>query len=472
MSLTIKIVKNTAYLALGKFLGTAIGLITIALILRYLSPDDYGRYTTIIAFIMLFGTITDFGLNLTTTQDISLPGADAGRTIANVFTLRLMANFALIALLPLILFFFPYEAPVKQGILITTILFFSLSLFQVLSSYFQKTLEAGWVALSELAGKIIVLAMTLWAIGHNWPLLAILATVAAGGVGQLLVLLIFTAKRIHLRLAFDWLVWQRIILKTWPIALSVILTTIYFKGDTIILSLTRPYADVALYGAAYKILEVLIALPILFMGLVLPHLARSWAEDNKEGWQSMFQKSWDGLCLVTLPLVAGGIVLAKPIISLIAGSGYDASAQIMQILMLATGIIFLGSLFTHAIVALNQQKAMIKFYLITAVIAVILYIKFIPIYSYYAAAGITVLAELLIALSAAYKVYSVSALKLSWLVFAKALLASSLMALVLTAWGQIHVLAAVALGGLIYLILIIIFKALPPDLMAVLRRRP
>lgn len=470
MSLTIKIAKNTAYLALGKFLGTAIGLITIALILRYLSPDDYGRYTTIIAFIMLFGTITDFGLNLTTTQDISLPGTDVGRTIANVFTFRIAANIVLAILLPAFLLFFPYEAEVKQGIYVAMILFFCLSLFQVLSSYFQKSLESWAVASSELAGKIIMLGLTLFAIWQKWPLLAIIITVVLSGAGQLLILMLLASRRLHLRLAFDWPVWGRIIKKTWPIALSVVLTTIYFKGDTIILSLTRPYADVALYGAAYKILEVLIALPILFMGLVLPHLARSWAEGDKVLWQSMFQKSWDGLCLVTLPLVAGGVVLAKPIIKLIAGEGYGASAQIMQILMLATGIIFLGSLFTHAIVAVNEQKAMIKFYLITAVIAVILYIKFIPIYSYYAAAGITVLAELLIALSAAYKVYSVSALSLSWLVFGKAILASGAMALLLAMCGNIHVLAAIPLGGLVYLILIILLKAAPKELSSALRR--
>lgn len=469
MSLAIKIAKNTAYLALGKLIGTIIGVIAVALVLRYLSPDDYGRYTTVIAFIMLLGTITDFGLNLTTTQDISLPGVDVSRTMANVFTFRLAANLALVALLPAILLLFPYEAGVTQGIYVATILFFCLSLFQVLSSYFQKSLESWAVAASELAGKIIMLGLTIFAIWQNWPLLAIISAVVISGIGQLLILIFFTRRRIKLRLAFDWPVWSRVIKKTWPIALSVVLTTIYFKGDTIILSLARPYADVAVYGAAYKILEVLIALPILFMGLVLPHLSLSWAEKDKDRWQMIFQKSWDGLCLATLPLVAGGLVLAGPVINLIAGEGYEASVQVLQILMLATGIIFLGSIFTHAIVALNEQKAMIKFYLATAVIAVILYIKFIPLYSYYAAAMITVLAELAIALAAAYKVYSASRLKLSWIVFGKALLASLLMSLALLFMIDIPVLVAIPLGATVYLVVIIALKALPPEFTASLR---
>ena len=471
MSLALKIAKNTAYLTLGKIAGTVIGLITIALVLRYLSPDDYGRYTTIIAFIMLLGTVTDFGLNLTTTQDISLPGTDVGRTMANVFTFRLAANVALAVLLPPILLLFPYEAKVEQGIYVAIILFFCLSLFQVLASYFQKSLESWAVATSELSGKIIMLGLTLLAIWQKWSLLAIIITVVLSGIGQLIMLIFFTSRRLKLYLAFDWPVWGRIIKKTWPIALSVVLTTIYFKGDTIILSLTRPYADVAVYGAAYKILEVLIALPILFMSLVLPHLTSSWAEKNRERWQAIFQKSWDGLCLVTLPLIAGGIVLAKPIINLIAGEGYEASVQVLQILMLATGIIFLGSIFTHAIVALGEQKAMIKFYLITAVVAVILYVKFIPLYSYYAAAAITILAELAIALSAVYKVSSASGLKLSHVIFGKALLGSIVMSLILMLLDKIPVLIAVPLGAMVYLIAIIILKAVPLEFTASLRNR-
>src|SRR3989338_6049675 len=98
MSLARNIAKNTAYLTIGKIIYTVLGVTTIALLLRYLSPDDYGRYTTAIAFVLLLGTITDFGLNLTTTQDISLPNADTARTVSSVFTFRLLANVVLAAL--------------------------------------------------------------------------------------------------------------------------------------------------------------------------------------------------------------------------------------------------------------------------------------------------------------------------------------------------------------------------------------
>ena len=461
MSLMRNIAKNTAYLTIGKIISTILGVLTVALILRYLSPDDYGRYTTAIAFVLLLGTITDFGLNLTTTQDISLPNTDTAKTLSSVFTFRLLANIVLLAILPFLLKLFPYELIVKQAILILSVLFFSTTLFQVLASYFQSTLQANKVAIADLSGKIALFILTVLAVSWRFSFNEIMLTISLSALIQLWLLIYFLNKKIKLELSIDWNIWKRIMAKTWPIAVSVVLTTVYFKGDTLILSLTRPYEDVGIYDAAYKILEVLISLPILFMGLILPQLARSWGEGDKPKFGRLLQKAWDGLCLFTLPMVAGTMVLAKPIIALIAGAGYEPAAGVLQILIVATGIIFLGSLFSHAIVAVNEQKPMIIYYLIAASLAVFLYIKFIPIYSYYAAALTTVVAELLIALAAFYKVKRKALFNLSLISFGKTLFASIVMAAAiyyLPAWPLYVLIPA---GAAVYSLLAWATKAWP-----------
>ncbi|MBU2575878.1 flippase [Patescibacteria group bacterium] len=456
MSIAKQIAKNTFYLGLGKILSTGLGVLTIALLLRYLSPDDYGRYTTVLAFILLFGTFVDFGLNLTTTQDISLPKTDVARTLSSIFTLRLIVNIVLVLLLPIILLAFPYEADVKNAILISSVLFFTYSLFQVLASYFQKTLQAGKVAFAELIGRIVLLATTMLAIYFKFSFLEIMLTIVASSLAQFWMLLRFTSQAINLRLTIDTQIWKRIMTKTWPIALSVIFTTIYFKGDAIILSLTRPYADVGIYGAAYKILEVLITLPILFMGLILPYLSHSFASHDTNRFNKTIQKAWDALSLVTIPIVIGTLVLAQPIMMLIAGDKYQNSVVVLRILIIAAGIIFLGSLFTHAIVAVNQQKHMIKYYAFAAVLAVALYIIYIPTYTYYAAAAVTVLAEALIAIAAFIKVRQTAHLSLSMHIFFKAFILSAVMGTILYVLQDLYILILLALGAIIYLGLILI----------------
>ena len=454
-----RIAKNTLYLAIGKVLSTTLGVLTVALLLRYLSVDDYGRYTTVLAFILLFGTFVDFGLNLTTTQDISLPGADVDRTLSAIFTLRLLVNVILALLLPVILLAFPYEQTIKDAILISSVLFFTFSLFQVLASYFQKELQAHKIAFAELAGRIALLAATVLAVHFTFSFIEIMLTVVASSLVQFWTLLRFAASQIRLKLTLDWAIWKRITAKTWPIALSVVFTTIYFKGDAVILSLARPLEDVGIYGAAYKILEVLITLPILFMGLVLPHLSRQCAERDNRGFNETIQKAWDALALVTLPLVAGTLVLAEPIMALITGGGYGPSANVLRILIVAAGFIFLGSLFAHAVVAIGKQRAMIPYYAIAAAIAVGLYIIYIPAYTYYAAAGVTVRSEFLVAASAFLMVRRTVRFRLSMKGFGAALIGSLGMGTVLYALSGFNVLALSLAGAAVYALLVWVMRS-------------
>ncbi|MEK7167505.1 MAG: oligosaccharide flippase family protein, partial [Patescibacteria group bacterium] len=68
---------------------------------------------------------------------------------------------------------------------------------------------------------------------------------------------------------------------TWPIALSVAITLIYFRADTLIMSFFRSPEEVGLYGAAYRVLETMIQFPYLIMGSILPLLAKHFISDRK-----------------------------------------------------------------------------------------------------------------------------------------------------------------------------------------------
>ena len=50
------------------------------------------------------------------------------------------------------------------------------------------------------------------------------------------------------KLAFDWQIWKKIIIKMWPIAISIICNVVYLKGDTLLLSIFRSQTEVGLYG--------------------------------------------------------------------------------------------------------------------------------------------------------------------------------------------------------------------------------
>jgi O-antigen/teichoic acid export membrane protein len=464
MSLTKQVAQNTIIQTLGKIIGTIIGVLTVAIMTRYLGQEGFGQYTTIIAFLQFFSLVADLGLYLVLTNEISRPGIDLKNLFNNFFTLRFVSALFFLILVSSIVWIFPYSLIIKQGVIITSLSLFFILLNQILVSLFQKELQMDKVAIGELAGKIIFLGLAFGAVVFKMSLLAILWAVVLGSLINFLIVYFYSRKYIHIALVFNFDFWLRILQKSWPVALSGLFVLVYFKADTLILSLFKTQSEVGIYGAAYKILEVLIAFPALFMGLVSPVLAKTFSEGNKERFGRIFQKSFDFLSLVSWPMVLGTIILSGPIMFLIAGKDFIAASPVLQILIVATGIIFLAHLPGYSIVAIGRQREMVKFYLIAALGALIGYLIFIPIYSYFGAAIITLLVEFFIFFFALKIILKTIKLRLSLAVFGKSFLASLIMSVAIYLLADQNLFFLIILGGLIYFTVLYLLKGISKDI--------
>jgi O-antigen/teichoic acid export membrane protein len=464
MSLTRQIAWNTIIQASGKIIGVFLGILTVAVMTRYLGQEGFGEYTTIIAFLQFTSVIADLGLYLVLTNEIARPNVDLNHTLNNFFTLRFYAAVFFLLLVSSLVWIFPYPLIIKYGVIINSFSIFFILLIQILTSLFQKELKMDRVAIAEIIGKIVFLSLTLGAIFFKMSLLAILLASVLGAFINFLIVSISSLKYTKLALEFDFPFWRKIIKKSWPVAVSSLFVLVYFKADTIILSLYKSQSEVGLYGAAYKVLEVLATFPALFMGLVSPVLARTHSEKNMERFERIFQKSFDFLIILSWPTVIGTIILAKPMMILVGGRDFAAAGEILQILIIATGIIFLSHLAGYSIIAIEKQKQMVKFYIMAAIGAFLAYIIFIPIYSYFGAAIITLLAETFIFVAGLCIVLKSTHIKISLKNFGKSLFASLIMALFLYYLAGENLFFAIIGGGLIYFIILYLIKGISKEM--------
>ncbi len=296
----------------------------------------------------------------------------------------------------------------------------------------------------------------------------LVSAVAASAVNFLLHYL-FSRRFARIKLCFDFAVWREIAKKSWPLAITIIFNLIYLKTDTLLLSLIkRPseigiIAEVGVYGAAYRVIDVLITVPFMFAGIILPILTARWAKGEKQGFNNVLQKSFDMMAMFAIPLVVGAQFTAKNIMVLVAGPDFEASGPILRILIAAAGIIFLGCMFAHAIIALDKQRKIIGFYVFTAITAVIGYIILIPRYSYFGAAWVTIYSELTIALASFYLVWKYSKFLPSLKPAAKILGASLVMAGLLYFISDWNLFIVLALATAVYFITLYLFKGIAKE---------
>ena len=468
MSLSKKIAFNTIIHTAGKFGASFIGILVVAILTRYLGVEGYGAYTTIFAYLFFFAILSDLGLYVVTVNELGRSPYGEAKFFNNVFTLRLVSALILMLIASGLVWFLPYSRLIKIGTMAASFSIFLNLLDQITVAFFQNKIKMKRVAIAELVGKLILLGTTILFVYLKLNLIWLIMAIIIGFSANFSINLNYLGKYIKLKLSFDKIIWREILTKSWPIAITSIFSLIYFKADTLLLSVlpvNPAYAlsneqAVGLYGAPYKILEVLIAFPAIFMGLVSPLLSRAWSDKRPTDFQNIFQKTFNALAIIIWPLIIGVLVLAKPLILLVAGPAFGASAVIFQILIWAAAIIFITHLTTYTIIALGRQKQMIKYYLIAAAAAVAGYLILIPKYSYLAAAGVTVGVELFMLIATFILLKKYAQLRLDLRPFGKAMLSAVMMGLGLTYIINWPVVISVILGGVIYVVVLFLIKGI------------
>ncbi len=455
-NLTQKIALNATISSAARVIELAISLVIIGLITRHLGENGFGDYATILAFVYIFTVLADLGLYSIVVREISREGADEEKILNNALTLRMFAGLIILGLAYFVSLLFPYPSQIQIGIAIAAFGFWFLSNTQVLMGLFQKHLRLDKVALAELAGRMIQLAV-VWIVVYysvgaycHTPLHGIVAAVAIGAIFNFLIILYFASGYIKLKPRFNFSYWKYLLKQSFPLAISAILVMIYFKLDTIFLSVMKTSEAVGVYSLSYKILESLIFFPAMIVGLTMPLMSKTFLIDRQK-FYSIIQRTLNFLVIIIVPLIIGTLFTSEKIIRLIGGArGFADSPMVLNILVFAIAMIFLGALFSNVIIAANKQKFLAQIYFIGAVVNVIANFIFIPKYSYYGAAATTVLTELLVtALMIAVIVKTINFFP-SFKIFFKALFASGAMALALVYSSDLNIFYLLIVGIAVY----------------------
>lgn len=456
MVIARKIAYNTIISAGARIIGVVLSLVSIGFIARYLGKEGFGSYSLILAFLYTFNILADLGLYSLMTREISRPGADEKKIASNIFTIRIVALLLFLGIAAIIIWFFPYSFQVKLGVLIGSIAYFFMSASQVLMGIFQKHLRMDKPSLAELIGRLTQLGLVILLIFLDLGFFAILFALIISTLLIFIINFIFARGHISLGFSFDFSLWKKLLKAAIPIGLSIVLTLIYFKIDSIFLSLgfinrssVNPIVDVGIYNIAYKVLEGVIFFPAMFVGLIMPLLSK-FAFSNQERFKKIFQKGLDVLIIFIVPLVIGLLILSLPIVVLIGGKDFSVSALTLQILAFAIGLIFLGNLFGHSIIALDKQKKAAWIYFGGMLFNVITNLIFIPKYSYLGAAMTTVFTELLVTVLMFYLICKTIHYFPCFKMFLKAVLAGLIMGGFLYFFQAWNIFILIILGILIY----------------------
>lgn len=457
---------NTGVQIAGKIISTAIGVAVVSLMTRYLGTTGFGLYSTANSYFQIFAIILDFGLNVTLVQMLGEKAGDAvfeNKVTSAVFTLRILAAGILLTAAAILGLCLPYPWELKMAFFGIWGSFFFTALNQIVIGVQQRHLKMHIVALGEVIGRIILLAGVLIAMQNGWGLVTIVSIVSIGSTANFFVNVLVARKYASFAWNWDPTIWKTVLLRSWPIGVSIIFNLLYYKADSLILSYVRPFSEVGVYSAAYRVLEILVTLPFMYCGVLLPMISNAWATKDTKRFQELLSNSFTTMLLLAAPMVTGTIVLGNKIMAFVAGKDFAASGDILKILMIAVGMIFFGTVSSHAIVALDKQRYMLRWYIAIAITTCIGYLLFIPKYGMYAAAWLTVFAETCVALITTIIALMTSGAKIAISPTIKIGICSLLMAIVIIPLEQASLPIPILTGAAVYGILVLLTGIISKD---------
>ncbi|MDZ7611853.1 MAG: oligosaccharide flippase family protein [Candidatus Moranbacteria bacterium] len=398
MSTSNKIVYNVAFSSVAKVLSTVAALVGIGFITRHLGQEGFGWYATALAFLPLFGALGDWGLPQTTAMRISKPGAEEKKIVSNAIGIRIILSLLILAVVPILVPALPYPIELKMAIVLVAFSYVFSSSYQVLIGLFQKRLKMDRVTGAELAGKVIQVILIIIGVQLNWSFYFIISTLLANMIINFLFIFLMSRKFIRFKPSFDFSYWKYFLKQSIPIGIGTALTFVYFRSNTILLSLLRPAEDVGIFGAAQKVIENISFFPAMIVGLTMPLFTYN-LNKNRDKFKRIVNENYKIFFLLTIPMVVGGVLLADGIIHIIAGPEFQASVAVLQVVIFALALIFFGNLFINILIAADLQKYMFIALLICAIFNISTNLYFIPQFpdnAYMVPAVLSVITELLV----------------------------------------------------------------------------
>lgn len=395
------LVKNFTSLSLLQLANYIFPVITLPYLVRVLGPEKYGLINFAAAFSAYFVIITDYGFNLSATQEISVNRNDKEKVseiFSSVLTIKIILFFLSSGIFFLIVNMFELFSNDAGLYSIMFIGVVGIVLFPLW--VYQGVEQMKYILIINVAIRsvTIVSIFLLVKVENDYLLLAVIYTITQVMTG--ITGLFFAIRKFDLRYLFPSKVQLLEQLKKgWNLFLSSIWINLYTTSNVFILGLFAPNSVVGYYSAADKV-------RIAFQGIlssmsqsVFPYVNKLLAESYQK-FLSFNRKLLKISVMIGIIISSSLFLFAEPIVKIVLGNEYSPSVIVLRIIAWLPLIIFLSNVFgIQTMLPLNYQKKFSQILFLAALINLMISFSIVPSYFEIGTAVSMLVTEIFVTLS-------------------------------------------------------------------------
>lgn len=396
MNTVRRVAKNTLSLASAEVITKLLAFVMILFIARHLQDVGFGKYSFALAFASFFAIVSDLGLSTLTIREVARDKSLAGKYLGNILLVKFVLSFVSFLLVVIAINLMHYPPDTTLAVYIAGASVVVTSFNQFFRSIFRAFEKMEYEALVRVVEKVVVFLLVMCLIYFGYGLIEILFAFLISSVLSFLFSgLIVFKKFAKPKFEVDFSFLKNAIKEALPFGLTAIFVVIYFRIDTVMLSVMEGDAVVGWYNAAYNIIDGLSALIAGSLSFALFPLMSRYAKSSRDTLKKEYIKAFQLLFAAGLTISILVTIFADKIIMLFYGPGYLNSIIALRILIWAFFLICISLISSTLLNSINKQNIVAGGAGLGALVNVVLNLILIQYYSFKGAAIATVITEVL-----------------------------------------------------------------------------
>ncbi len=429
-------------------IAKAISLAVTVAVARAFGDVDFGTFSFALAFTGLFAILINWGLRTLVTWEIAKDRARAGTLVGNALAIQAALSVAAFALIAVFLSAMRADPDTARAAYIAAAAMIFQTLADTPEAAFQAFEKLAYNAALKIVRVVARAAVVLPLVFLGYGLFAVLwAYAAVMAFNFVLTLAVFSRTIGPLSVGGLPAHARRLFRDGFFFALKSGFVLIYFKIDVTMLQMMSTSASVGVYSSAYTLLEALITLPMAVSAALLP--VAIGLVGNLSLLRKRIGQAGSALMALVLPVAAGGILLASPLMRLVFGTDFAEGSPALAVLLLTLPPLSMVYVLGVLEIAFRLERKSVWILAANCLVNIGLNLWLIPKYDLLGAALATVITELFY-VAAYFRLVRGKVAVESWSWARKPLLASLAMAVPVLALKDAFIAIPVLVGALVY----------------------
>jgi len=380
---------HTVLLTTSQVAKWCLRLIFVLVIARAMGPEKFGAYALIFAMIELLAVASGAGYVDYLTREAAKDECLGWGLALQLTLLRIGIAIPVAAIEVGVLSLTRYPHAVLVGTAWMALTMIPRSVSESVQGVLRGIHRFGSFLLIELTlgGFLVAGAILLFMRqgGLGMAIYTELVAATAAGVAGLACMLKFKTKE-RIWLSLSYLLKRSAVFNAYSFV-----TSLYDRFDVVLLSKLVGDYSTGIYAVAYRALSMTQILPYGLLLSLLPALSR-----NPHGREerARLEKAMGLLLSAGFVVILTTIVFAGPAVHLLLGASYAESVVALKILIWAAILKYANYVLNIALLAAGRERVFIRTFLVCLAVNLIGNVIFIPMYSWRAAAVLTIVTEL------------------------------------------------------------------------------